>query len=218
MNSAEKHSGRRPNRNLDDTRMIVIPSSMPEFKQYTDEVQRVQSTLCKRVVAPAYVRESGVLFADTLIISQYVTRQTRAGTKHFAIDGFAYIKLRESDIYVDVICANKTGRKIMQQIISLAKIYEKQFVVLNALANAIIAYRKMGFVHSDKECIENPEIATLANAIMNKRFSTSNEALQDAEMYKLLSQLAKKRLTSNTNCADVENCAINGFTMTLCVS
>jgi hypothetical protein len=164
---------------------------------------------CKNRIHPGYIRQSAET-ADKIIVSYFKDPYTRKKVQR----GFALVTNRPDNLYINVICANKSGKEILQLIDFIANQTQK-CVILDALSNVIHFYRKLGFSLAQPGEKETDLVKSLANKKVSV-YNSSFTASQDTTIRKLLQTLIQQKLTSNANCKDVEQCEIDGFTMSRC--
>lgn len=161
-----------------------------------------------------YLRKGSFSSADYVFVVRPITRQTRSSSN---VLGFALVQDRESHLYIDVVCAKGAGTALLRQIEEFGKSKRKLFVMLNALPAAISFYRRLGYVHSEGSCVEDPVIKSLAEAVNGMRFQSSNHAISNKRFSVLLRQLVALKLVSNKRCKSVPQCSSDGYTMTKCL-
>ena len=201
---------------------IITIERKANAKAYSNHLKllhTVKTSLCKKVVRNGYITNSIKQTGDVLFISQRpLTVESRSGVIRYEINGFAILMKHNQKLYIDVICANSTGRLLMEEIETYAKGIGIRYIQLSALPSAINAYRRMGFIHSDMKCIEDTHIAQRAGELKHLRFQNVNEATSHTDFKKLLSLLIKEKLVSDKKCRTVFKCSENGFTMTKCLN
>ena len=197
--------------------LVFFISRQTNPSAYTNHLKMlhtVKSSLCKRVVRTGYITKQK---GDLLFISQQPLAATRSGVIRYEINGFAIVVQHKHMLYIDVICANSTGRMLMNEIEKYATLHGIKYIQLSALPSAINAYRKMGFIHSDLKCVESPHIAQRAQSVKDLRFTNINKATSHKEFEKLLDLLIKDNLVSDKQCKTVSKCSEDGYTMTKCL-
>lgn len=184
-------------------------------KDFNNALQFIKShnkQLCKSEVGLNYIRSYSFGKADLVFIAEpnTITRSRKTV-------GFALVQVHNSHYYIDVICANGSGKALLNAVEVHARRNDKQFLKLSALPAAVLVYKKMGFVHTDGDCTEEPTVSYLSSLLKGKRFSSSQSASKNEEFKQLLKHLIKLKLTSNKGCKTVKKCSVDGFTMTKCL-
>ena len=120
-------------------------------------------------------------------------------------------------MYVEVICAKKGGKQLMEFIIADARSRGKTKVMLSALPTVINFYRKLGF-KPGKQCNDDPDLVKIetAHSIRGKKLSTLQEVDNDRQFKSYLRELIRKGIASDPQCKYVDDCNVDGYYMTLC--
>lgn len=200
--------------------IIVYEKGSREFKETIKQIENQGDTLCQNMNGNSEIAMSYIKYATTnnikyVMIAVPSVRQTRSTGRK--INGFVLIKENKDSLYIDVICAKGAGFKLLESVEKMGKALGKMYISLSALPSAINVYRKFGFVHTEKSCMENPVIAKLGEALKYERFSSSSRAVEDKRFSKLLSELVKMKLVSDKKCRTVHQCSVDGYSMTKCI-
>lgn len=200
--------------------ILIFKKGSLQFSEASSIIKNNSHLLCQNAngnseIANAYLKYASSSGTDYIFLAIPEKRQTRSFGK--IIHGFALVKETKTSLYIDVICAKGAGFKLLSKVESLAKHLGKLFITLSALPSAINAYRKFGFIHSEKKCNEDPVITKLGEALQYQRFKSSNKAVKDRKFATLLSELVKLKLVSDKKCRNVRQCSVNGYSMTKCI-
>lgn len=192
----------------------ILLKSDPQFNKISTKIISHATKLCllndTLAVSNDYIKNFALNSADGLIV-HYRTR----GMTDF--NGFLIFKIMKDYLYIDVICAKGSGTALLNECYSFAKKLNKPQVRLSALAHVINLYRKQGFIHSEGSCNMSNDVKSLSEALAHKRFKTTQNAIEDGEFKKLLQMLIKKKLTSTKKCKNIQDCSMNGYSMTKCL-
>ena len=190
------------------------------FRNTLNYIKRDDKFLCQNAngngeINPNYIRNA-FKGTDIVIVSRTPERQTRSND---AIKGFCLVKIKHDHLYIDVLCAKGGGLLLVKRVEQIARRMNKPYLMLNALPSVINLYKtKLGFVHTEKSCTEDPEVAALGQIVKNRKYSSSNNATNNAQFANLLKKLIELKLTAVKGCRGIKSCSEDGFTMTKCLT
>ncbi len=106
-------------------------------------------------------------------------------------------------LYLQLICANKCGKYLIEQVEGLCTAKNISHISLSALPQAIYFYRKHGFKNTENmDCIEHDEVI--------------KSAKKDLDTF--LKTLIKYKIVANKNCKNIVECNVDGYLMTKCLN
>lgn len=188
------------------------------FKNMLKYIRAYSGELCSRNINSSYLTYHSFKLCDHLFVALDIETKTRSKKGLITLYGFVLIQELNDELYIDVICSKGYGKKLLQHVDELANYLNKKYITLNALPQVINFYKKLGFVHAEKQCYHKTKIIeNMSNHLKNKKFKSHNNSVIDKEFKFLLKVLMHEKLTGNKSCKSLKECSLDGFKMTKCV-
>tara|TARA_B100001094_G_scaffold328186_1_gene388039 strand:+ start:124 stop:789 length:666 start_codon:yes stop_codon:yes gene_type:complete len=217
-------------------KIFRFDSKTTEFRTLRVFIRQNIEKLCigkNDSVSNSYIMNSNGALAKAsfiLIAMKEHNRITRSKQLHFDISnikGFLIGKIRQSDIYVDVICGSGTGLALMKEVREIAIKEDKQFLRLSGLPGPMMAYFNYklpeSFIFSESSCKQVDSIQEITTDITKtfKKYKADKNIYSlkkyDLLKKKLVKLLIKLKLTSNKSCKIPRTCDVDGYSMLLCI-
>tara|TARA_B100001093_G_C26776215_1_gene992521 strand:- start:943 stop:1425 length:483 start_codon:yes stop_codon:yes gene_type:complete len=159
---------------------------------------------------------------DGIIIAMNENKtRTRTKKPFLEVEGFILMRFGEMGgkkmIYVDVICARKVGKKLLNEMYEFARRNKVEYIQLSALPHVINFYKKERFVHSEKGCIADEKTRKVSDMVKGYEFKDFKDVMKNRDFVKFLEHLRKQKLVANKKCTSVAKCSEDGYTMTRCI-
>jgi len=184
------------------------PDNEKGFRAQFKRLRGQLNEMCHQTIAAHYTIDVASKESDYLYISFQNGRPVN----------FAICKhVNAHTLYVQVICALKGGKALMEYVIADARARRYDRIMLSALPTVINFYRKLGFNPGTK-CEQDPEIVQIEKMkrIYGKKMTVYSVST-DRQFKQYLQYLVNKGLASNKDCGrNVEECNEDGYYMTLC--
>lgn len=185
-----------------------------QWKLIANQVKDVaihNENLCKSITL-SFLSRDCLKEADFVFFSYKSVASGRNTSKTYKqYNGLVIIQKAKlsKHLYIDLICANGAGRFLIEQTIDWAKQKNFTHITLSSLANVIGFYRKFGFKNTfNLECVEDEMVSQFAKKYDPQNLSGNTDFLKI---------LIRKRLVKNRECFTMDQCAIDGYWMTLCL-
>lgn len=190
----------------------TVQRTDPDFPLMQDFVKTKIRSLCKGGVDRSYILLDALPKAHALVMA-YEVSKTR-NSQRTNVLGFAIVRRKSYYVYLDVICAQRVGSKLLEQIISLAREWKVGTIQIASVPAAMPYWLKMGFVNSRTSCKwdSDLEAAALKVAKTQVKPGKTNGIIQT-----YLKKLVAKKLGIHSSCKTVQDCSVDGYVMSLCL-
>jgi hypothetical protein len=164
-----------------------------------------------------------MIFKCILVAMREIIEIGRRGHRIITYEyiGFVILDNQDDSYYIDLICAKNVGKRLIDEVKSLAARDKKKYIKLSALSNVVMYYRKQGFKNAEKDCNELMQIPEFARQFEGVRFATNEEAINNPDYARFLSFLVNSQLVHDKGCKGIsmegQGCGVNGYSMIYCV-
>lgn len=224
--------------------VIVLHKRTPAFKAFQEYVKMSQYQCSNekgnQTIEKDYVEET-VDKCDYIICvpDKHLSLKLFGSNKNYlrGFKGFACLTIKDSYIYLDLICGRGTGGVIFTKIEELANKLNIKNIRLSAVPPAMMAYYGLYNYKfsSDSTCSQVKEVKEFANKMnsliknqktLKRKRSTRqvSESMQEKnnlyekEFIKFQELLIKHKLAHDKKCKRPSTCAIDGYDMIKCLN